>query len=71
MVTTLITHPDCLLHQPADGHPERPARLQTVLTALEAPEFSRLQHEEADLATIAGAQPAKPKASREVEPKGA
>ncbi len=52
MVTTLITHPDCLLHQPPDGHPERAARLQTVLTALGTPEFSRLQHEEADLATI-------------------
>lgn len=52
MVTTLITHPDCLAHQPPDGHPERPARLQSILTALQAPEFSRLQHEEADLATI-------------------
>jgi acetoin utilization deacetylase AcuC-like enzyme len=52
MVTTLITHPDCLAHEPPDGHPERPARLQTVLMALEGPDFSRLQHEEADLATI-------------------
>jgi len=52
MVTTLITHPECLAHQPPEGHPERPERLQTVLTALEAPEFSRLQREEADLATI-------------------
>jgi acetoin utilization deacetylase AcuC-like enzyme len=52
MVTTLITHPDCLQHQPEMGHPERPDRLRTVLTALGAPEFSRLQHEEADLATV-------------------
>ncbi len=52
MVTTLITHPDCLAHEPPDGHPERPARLQSILTALDAPEFSRLQREEADLATV-------------------
>jgi acetoin utilization deacetylase AcuC-like enzyme len=52
MVTTLITHPDFLAHRPPEGHPERPARLQSVLTALEAPEFSRLQRRQADLATI-------------------
>ena len=52
MVTTLITHPDCLAHETPDGHPERAARLQTVLMALEGPDFSRLQHEEADLATV-------------------
>ena len=52
MVTTLITHPDCLAHQPPEAHPERPERLRTVLAALEGTEFSRLQHEEADLATV-------------------
>jgi acetoin utilization deacetylase AcuC-like enzyme len=52
MVTTLITHPDCLQHQPPAGHPERPARLQSILGALEAPEFSRLIRREADLATV-------------------
>jgi len=52
MVTTLITHPDCLEHQTPDGHPERAARLQSVLTALDAPDFSRLIRRQADLATI-------------------
>ena len=52
MVTTLITHADCLQHQTPMGHPERPARLQSILAALEAPEFSRLQRREADLASV-------------------
>ncbi len=30
------SHPDCLLHVPGLGHPERPERLTTVLGALEA-----------------------------------
>jgi acetoin utilization deacetylase AcuC-like enzyme len=36
MTTTAIyTHPDCLGHNPGEGHPESPARLKEVLQALE------------------------------------
>lgn len=35
MKTLLFTHPDCFLHRPPAGHPERPERLQAVLAALE------------------------------------
>jgi acetoin utilization deacetylase AcuC-like enzyme len=42
MTTLLVTHPDCVEHDPGYGHPEAPARLSTVLAALEAPEFAGL-----------------------------
>ena len=42
MATALITHKDCLNHITPDGHPERVARLATVLKSLEAPEFADL-----------------------------
>ncbi|MHA6264387.1 histone deacetylase family protein [Arenibacterium sp. CAU 1754] len=35
MTTALITHADCLAHVTPDGHPERVARLEHVLHALE------------------------------------
>lgn len=49
MTTALITHADCLRHVTPDGHPERVARLEHVLHALEpldlvratAPEVTR------------------------------
>jgi acetoin utilization deacetylase AcuC-like enzyme len=47
MTTALITHPACLAHEPPHGHPERPARLQYVLKALDAPEFGGLLREAA------------------------
>lgn len=31
----IVTHPDCLLHEPGEGHPESPARLRAVLEAIE------------------------------------
>lgn len=52
MSTWLITHPACLEHDTGPGHPENIARLQTVLAALEAPEFQFLQRQEAPQATI-------------------
>lgn len=52
MSTWLITHPACLEHDTGPGHPESIARLQTVLAALEAPEFQFLQRQEAPQATI-------------------
>ena len=36
MPTALLTHPDCVLHEMGEGHPESPARLRAVLAALEA-----------------------------------
>ena len=42
MTTALITHPACLLHELPQGHPERPARLKEVLSALEDAAFNAL-----------------------------
>ena len=36
MATALITHPDCVLHEMGEGHPESPQRLRAVLAALQA-----------------------------------
>ena len=52
MTTALITHPACLRHEPPPGHPERPGRLQSILTALEADEFRSLLRREAPEATL-------------------
>lgn len=51
MATLLYTHPACLMHDTGPGHPERPARLQAILAALEGPEFAALQRREAPLAS--------------------
>jgi acetoin utilization deacetylase AcuC-like enzyme len=45
----LITHKDCLNHVPPMGHPESPARLEAVLTALEGSAFANLLRLEAPL----------------------
>ena len=42
MTTLLVTHPDCIAHDPGHGHPEAPARLSAVLAALKEPEFAGL-----------------------------
>jgi acetoin utilization deacetylase AcuC-like enzyme len=52
MATHLYTHPDCLRHDPGTHHPESSARLQAVLTALDQPEFSRLERREAPEANL-------------------
>ncbi|MGH7049093.1 MAG: histone deacetylase family protein [Acetobacteraceae bacterium] len=51
MATLLITHPACLQHDPGPLHPERPARLESVLKALDAQEFRALAREAAPLAS--------------------
>lgn len=51
MATYLFTHPACLGHDPGQSHPERPARLASVLKALSGSEFAALQRREAPLAT--------------------
>src|SRR5215472_13753926 len=52
MTTCLYTHPACLEHDPGRHHPESPARLRAVLTALAEPEFARLERREAPEATF-------------------
>ena len=49
----LYTHPACLAHDPGIGHPESPARLRTVLDALDDPSFAGLVRREAPRATRA------------------
>jgi acetoin utilization deacetylase AcuC-like enzyme len=50
-MTILFTHPDCLSHNPGEGHPERPERLRSVLAALDHADFSMLDRRKAPLAT--------------------
>ncbi len=47
MNVALITHRDCLGHDPGPGHPERPDRLRAVLGALDRPEFGGLRRSDA------------------------
>ena len=51
MTTVLYTHPACLDHDPGSGHPECPARLSSVLAALDGEAFSALERREAPLAS--------------------
>jgi acetoin utilization deacetylase AcuC-like enzyme len=47
----LYTHPSCLQHDPGAGHAERPARLRSVLQALDHDRHASLDRVEAPLAT--------------------
>src|SRR4051812_13693395 len=49
--TLLVTHPDCIMHDPGHGHPEVPGRLSAVLDVFEEPEFSGLIRENAPFGT--------------------
>ena len=62
MTTLLYTHPACLEHDPGRFHPESPARLEAVLSALEGPDFTRLQRREAPEAAIDDVARAHPRA---------
>jgi acetoin utilization deacetylase AcuC-like enzyme len=53
MTTLLYTHEACSRHDPGEMHPECPARLEAVLTALSAPEFDALERREAPRAELA------------------
>jgi len=53
MTTRLYTHLDCFGHDPGRMHPEHPARLKAVLSALDAPEFEALDRQEAPRGTLA------------------
>ena len=52
VTTRLYTHPACLDHDMGPGHPERPARLETILAALRNPVFATLDWHEAPRAAI-------------------
>ncbi|MEM7651837.1 MAG: histone deacetylase family protein, partial [Pseudomonadota bacterium] len=51
MTTLLFTHSACFDHDPGRMHPECPARLKSVLNALEAEEFAALDRREAPRAS--------------------
>lgn len=51
MTTRLYTHMDCFAHDPGRMHPEHPARLKAVLSALEDAAFESLERHEAPMAT--------------------
>lgn len=52
MSIAFISHPDCLLHNMGDYHPEQPARLQAIENELIRTELdNHLKHYEAPLAT--------------------
>ncbi|MFN4089440.1 MAG: histone deacetylase family protein [Alphaproteobacteria bacterium] len=53
MTTLLVTHAACMGHDTTPGHPERPARLQAVLAAMDGPGFEGLVRREAPRATEA------------------
>lgn len=51
MQTAYITHPDCLLHQMTEGHPEDPSRLSAIEDRLKSAQlWDFLKHFEAPLA---------------------
>ena len=52
MTTRLYTHTDCFHHDPGRMHPEHPARLKAVLTALEGETFAALEQHEAPMAGL-------------------
>ena len=52
MTTLLYSHPTCVEHNPGAQHPERPERLQAVMTALSGDEFQELIRREAPKAEL-------------------
>ncbi|HLZ68238.1 MAG TPA: histone deacetylase family protein [Aliidongia sp.] len=61
MTTLLYTHRACLDHDPGPHHPERPARLEAIWQALDAPEFAGLIRREAPRATFEALERAHPR----------
>ena len=53
MTFAIISHPDCLLHDPGPWHPERPSRITAIQDQLIASGLNDLcQHYDAPLATV-------------------
>lgn len=53
MSTLLVTHHDCIEHDPGDFHPENPDRLRGIMRLLESEDFMLLHRDEAPHATHA------------------
>ncbi len=51
MTTLLVTHPACAGHDMGEGHPERPARMRAVESALESEKFQMLARDAAPRAS--------------------
>jgi acetoin utilization deacetylase AcuC-like enzyme len=47
--TLLVTHPDCIAHEPGRGHPEAPGRLSAILDIFREPQFAKVVRLEAPL----------------------
>lgn len=79
MTTALLTHADCLDHVTPNGHPERVARLEHVLHALEGLDLARVTapaaedgdllrcHPQAHIDRIAAAEPAEGRAQLDAD----
>ena len=52
MTTLIFTHPDFRLHDTGMGHPECPARIDTVWDVLGSGDFRQLDQREAPEATV-------------------
>ena len=52
MTTLIFTHPDFRLHDTGMGHPESPARIDTVWDVLGSGDFRQLEQREAPEATV-------------------
>ena len=50
MTTAFYRHTACLRHEPGPGHPESPARLESIYAALAVPDFRALMTRDAPLA---------------------
>lgn len=57
MATLLATHDDCLSHLSPPGHPERPARLEHLLQALQGKDLLRIEAPEGTEADLMLAHP--------------
>jgi acetoin utilization deacetylase AcuC-like enzyme len=53
MSTLLVTHHDCIEHEPGELHPEHPDRLRGIMRLLESEDFMLLHRDEAPHATHA------------------
>ena len=49
MPTLVVTHPDCIAHDPGRGHPEAPGRLSAILDIFQDAEFSGVIRQDAPL----------------------
>ena len=53
MPTLLVTHPDCIAHDPGRGHPEAPGRLSAIMDIFREAEFATVMRQDAPLGSEA------------------